>query len=90
MSEVWTFLTNHARVLLQIARDPEVRLQDVAAEIGITERVVQQIVADLERDGYIRRRRVGRRNTYKINLAARFRHPSEASHRVGELVDLFG
>ena len=90
MSEVWTFLTNHARVLLQIARDPQVLMHDVATEIGISERAVQQIVADLERDGYITRRRVGRRNTYTVDLSAHFRHPSEASHRVRDLIELFG
>ncbi|MGI8706934.1 MAG: helix-turn-helix transcriptional regulator [Actinomycetota bacterium] len=89
MSEVWTFLTNHARTLLHIARDPNARMVDIAAEIGITERAVQQIVSDLESGGYIRRHRAGRRNTYEVNMNASFRHPSEADHQVRELIYLF-
>lgn len=85
----WTFLTNHARVLLWIARDPEVRLRDVAAGIGITERAVQIIVADLEAAGYLTRTRVGRRNRYTIDTTVALRHPSEADHPVGDLLGAF-
>ena len=85
----WTFLTNHAHVLLAIARDPTVRLRDVADTIGITERATQAIVADLEAAGYLRRERVGRRNHYTVNRAGRFRHPAEADRRIGDLLDLF-
>ncbi len=85
----WTFLTNHAHVLLAIARDPSARLRDVAASVGITERAAQAIVADLVAAGYVTRERVGRRNAYTINPAGRFRHPAEAAHCIGELIDLF-
>ena len=85
----WTFLTNHAHVLLAIARDPTARLRDVAAGVGITERAAQAIVADLEAAGYLHRERVGRRNQYTVNPAGRFRHPAEADHSIGELLDLF-
>ena len=85
----WTFLTNHAHVLLAIARDPTVRLRDVAESIGITERAAQAIVADLEADGYLTRQRVGRRNQYTVNRAGRFRHPAEADQRIGALLSLF-
>ncbi|MFH0244335.1 helix-turn-helix transcriptional regulator [Streptomyces sp. HK10] len=85
----WTFLTNHARVLLHIARDPEVRLRDVAASIGITERATQAIVADLEATGYLSRTRVGRRNRYTVDPTVSLRHPSEAGHPVGDLLDTF-
>jgi DNA-binding MarR family transcriptional regulator len=85
----WTFLTNHAHVLLAIAREPTARLRDVAASVGITERAAQAIVADLEAAGYLQRVRVGRRNAYTINPAGRFRHPAEADHRIGDLIDLF-
>ena len=85
----WTFLTNHAHVLLALARDPQCRLRDVAALVGITERAVQSIVADLEADGYLTRIRVGRRNVYRLHPHRRFRHPAEARHRIGELLDLF-
>ena len=89
MAEQWTLLTNHGRVLLIIASDPDVRLRDVAASVGITERSVQMIVADLEEAGYISRERRGRRNHYAVNSGKHFRHPHEAGHRVGELLDLF-
>ena len=90
MAEQWTFLSNHGRVLLVIADDPDVRLRDVAASVGITERAVQMIVADLEEAGFLTRQRVGRRNHYAVNAELHFRHPHEADHRVGELLDLFG
>ncbi|MEV4706234.1 MarR family winged helix-turn-helix transcriptional regulator [Actinoplanes sp. NPDC049316] len=85
----WTFLTNHAHVLLAIARDPTVRLRDVADTIGITERAAQAIVTDLETDGYLTRERVGRRNQYTVNPAGRFRHPAEADRHIGDLLSLF-
>jgi DNA-binding MarR family transcriptional regulator len=89
MSEGWTFLTNHARVLLCLARDPHARMVDVAEQIGIRERSVQQIVSDLERGGYLRRQRSGRRNVYSIKRTARLRHATESSHDIGELLDIF-
>jgi hypothetical protein len=85
----WTFLTNHARVLLEIARDPEIRLRDVALTSGITERAAQAIVADLEAAGYLTRVRVGRRNRYTIDPNRRFRHPNEADFRIESLIALF-
>ncbi|WP_406728324.1 helix-turn-helix domain-containing protein [Streptomyces sp. GD-15H] len=85
----WTFLTNHARVLIALARDPEVRLRDVAGLIGITERAVQLIVADLEAAGYLTRTRVGRRNRYTIDPTVALRHPTEADHPVGDLLATF-
>lgn len=86
----WTFLTNHAHVLLAIARDPTVRLRDVADSVGITERATQAIVADLEAAGYLSHERVGRRNHYTVNPDGHFRHPAEAGRRIGDLLDLFG
>ncbi|MGC5015717.1 helix-turn-helix transcriptional regulator [Streptosporangium sp. DT93] len=85
----WTFLTNHAHVLLAIAREPTARLRDVADAVGITERAAQAIVADLEAAGYLRRERVGRRNEYTVNPAGHFRHPAEADRRIGDLLALF-
>ncbi|HEX5016021.1 MAG TPA: helix-turn-helix domain-containing protein [Actinomycetes bacterium] len=89
MAEQWTILSNHGRVLLVIADDPDVRLRDVAELVGITERAVQMIVADLEEAGYITRQRVGRRNHYVVDPLQSFRHPHEAGHQVGELLDIF-
>ncbi len=85
----WTFLTNHAHVLLSIARDPTARLRDVAVSVGITERAAQTIVADLEAAGYLHRTRVGRRNEYTVNPGGHFRHPAEADRRIGDLLALF-
>lgn len=84
----WTFLTNHGHVLVCLAQDSEVLLRDVAARTGITERSVQQIVADLERAGIIIRIRVGRRNRYLVRREECFRHPLEEGVTVGEFLDL--
>lgn len=86
----WTFLSNHGHVLMCLAADPETRLRDVAIRVGITERTVVGIVADLERAGIVERTRVGRRNRYRVNTSARLRHPIEAHHTVGDLVALVG
>ncbi len=85
----WTFLNNHAHVLLCLARDPEARLRDVAEMVGITERAVQKIVRDLEQCDVLQRRRDGRRNRYSIDLDQPLRHPLESNHTVGELLSLF-
>jgi hypothetical protein len=84
----WTFLSNHAHVLLLIAGDPQVTLRDVAGRVGITERAVQRIVADLEAEGYLQRERYGRRNHYRIMPNRPLRHPIEAHTHVGALLDL--
>lgn len=84
----WTFLSNHAHVLLVIARDPEVRLRDVADRVGITERAVQRIVADLEEGGYLTRERTGRRNRYELHPDLPLRHPIESHRAIGDLLAL--
>jgi DNA-binding IscR family transcriptional regulator len=82
----WTFLTNHAHVLLCVARDPDIRLRDVADYVGITERAAQRIVADLVDSGYLDRTREGRRNSYKLNADTPLRHPMDRDHAVGEIL----
>ena len=84
----WTFLSNHAHVLLLIARDPDVKLRDVALRVGITERAVQRIVADLEAADYLERIRTGRRNHYHIHSELPLRHPIESHTEVGALLNL--
>ena len=84
----WTFLTNHAHVLLCIAREPEVRMRDIADAVGITERAVQRIVADLESAGYLERNRQGRRNHYTVRADRPLRHPIERHERVASLIAL--
>ena len=82
----WTFLSNHAHVLLAVARDADLRVRDIAQRVGITERATQMIIADLVTGGYVARERVGRRNTYRVVPHRPFRHPLEAGHSVDELV----
>jgi predicted HTH transcriptional regulator len=82
----WAFLTNHAHVLVCIARDPQSRARDIAEQIGITERAAQRILADLIADGYVERTKVGRRNHYTIDLRARLRHPMFRDLSVGPLL----
>jgi DNA-binding IclR family transcriptional regulator len=84
----WRFVTNHTQVLLCLARDPDARLRDCAQLVGITERAVQRIVADLIEAGFVERERIGRRNRYLINRRAEMRHPAQAGHDIGALLDL--
>ena len=87
-SKSWHFVTNHTQVLLCIARDPDTRLRDIAEIVGITERAVQRIVADLVEGGYVKRERVGRRSRYSLDRERKMRHPSQFDHDIGELLDL--
>ncbi len=84
----WTFLSNHAHVLVAIAREPEARVRDVAQVVGITERAVLQILADLETSGTITRERIGRRTRYAIDRFVPLRHPLEEHRTVGDIVGL--
>ena len=84
----WTFLTNHMHVLLCLSGKPQPPLRKVAELVGITERSVQRIVADLEQAGYLTRRREGRRNRYVIRKGVPLRHPIETHKRIGEIIDL--
>jgi predicted transcriptional regulator len=86
----WTFLTNHAHVLLCIARDPTARARDIAEAVGITERATLSIIGDLVDGGYVHRRRVGRRNEYEVLAHRPFRHPLERAHEVDELLAVLG
>lgn len=84
----WTFLTNHAHVLLCVARDPGLRHRDLAEAVGITERAAQRIVADLVEAGYLERERDGRRNHYRLHTDQPMRHPVDRGHSVGEVLDV--
>jgi predicted ArsR family transcriptional regulator len=85
----WTFLTNHAHVLLCVARDPGMRLREVAETVGITERAAQKIVADLVAAGYLERERAGRRNHYRLKGDMPLRHPMDREHQIGEILRVF-
>lgn len=82
----WTFLTNHSHVLLCLAADEAPRVRDLAQKIGITERAVLKILADLEKGGVIAREREGRRNRYSVQFDAPLRHDLEAHRTVGDLI----
>jgi DNA-binding IclR family transcriptional regulator len=84
----WTFLTNHARVLLCIAHDPGVRLRDIAASVGITERSAYGIVTDLAEAGYVVKQRNGRRNRYQIQTHLPLPETSSRERTVGEVLAL--
>jgi len=84
----WTFLTNHAHVLVLLARDPDMILREVAVQVGITERAVQRIIADLEQEGYIERQRIGRNNHYQVRLETPLRHAIESHRTIGDLLGL--
>ncbi len=83
----WTFLTNHAHVLIAISRNPDIRQRDIAYAVGITPGAVQRIITELEEAGYISSERVGRRNHYSINGELKLRHPLENQHTINELIE---
>jgi DNA-binding IclR family transcriptional regulator len=84
----WTFLTNHARVLLCIAHDPGIRLRDIAARLGITERSAFGIVTDLTEAGYIVKRKDGRRNRYQIQAHLPLPESTRRERTLGEVLAL--
>ena len=84
----WTLLTGHGHVLVEIARNPDVRIRDISPVVDLTERTVQAIVADLEAAGYLTRHRIGRRTRYSVNPDNPFRHSAQEGLRVGPVLDL--
>ncbi len=82
----WTFLSNHAHVVVCIARDPTIRLRDIAIAVGITERAAQRIVSELVEGGYLERTRAGRRNRYRVRFDRRLRHPLESETSLGAVL----
>jgi len=84
----WTFLTNHGHVLLLVARQPDIRLAQIAQQVGIGERAAHRIVEDLVQAGYLSRQRIGRRNVYTVDLDRPFRHPLEAGQTLRSIEGL--
>jgi DNA-binding MarR family transcriptional regulator len=82
----WSLLTNHANVLLCVTREPDIRLRELAIRVGISERAVKRIVADLEKAGYLVRERQGRRNHYNVNDEAPINGPVTQGLQVGVLI----
>ncbi len=81
-------MSNYGHVLVCLARDPDLRMRDVAEAVGVTERAVQQIVRELVHNGYVEKEKDGRRNRYRIVESARFRHELESDIRVGDFIEL--
>ena len=84
----WSFLTNHARVLLCVAQDPAMRLRDIASALGITERSAFGIVDDLVVAGYLEKQREGRRNRYEVRHDLPLTEPAVRERTIGQLVEL--
>jgi len=87
-SKSWTVFTNHAHVMILLSQDPKMVLREVALKIGITERAVQKIVADLQESGFIVKEKKGRANHYKLIFDKPLRHPIEAHKKVKEVIEL--
>ena len=83
----WTFLSNHAHILLLLHKEPDLRMRDLALQVGITERAVQRIVHELVEENYLTVSRNGRRNHYEPNLGARLRHPLESGVTIAQFFD---
>ena len=84
----WDFLTNHAHVLICVADDPGIRLRDIAAAVGITERAAHRILSELVEEGYVLRERQGRRNRYQVKPDLPLRHPLVNGREVGDLLEI--
>ncbi|MFM6980381.1 MAG: helix-turn-helix transcriptional regulator [Micrococcales bacterium] len=85
----WTFLSNHGHVVIQIAKNPDIKLTDLASLVGVTERHARAIVNDLREAGYIEINKAGRRNTYRVNAKKPLRHVAEADHTLKQLLQTF-
>ena len=86
-SHSWTFLTNHTHVLLMIWQQPDLRVRDIAASVGVTERAAMRIIHDLHVSGFISIEKSGRQNRYRVDTNRPLRHPLERRHTIGELLD---
>lgn len=83
----WTFITNHGLVLASMAKNPKKTARQISDDVGVTERTTHKIIMDLEKDGYIKRVKVGRKNTYKIHPDVPIKTGGAA---VGELLAMLG
>ncbi len=90
MSERWTFLTHHARLMRMLQKGQSAKIEDLATVLGVTRRYVASILNDLTDGGYLTKERVGRRNHYSINREAELRHETSLHKSVGDLIDSLG
>ena len=86
----WTFLSNHGHVLVQISNNPEIKVKEISAAVGITERSTQSILKDLVAEGFIEATKSGRRNVYRISSDAHLKHPAESSLTLKQFLAVFG
>ncbi len=84
----WTFLTNHFHIIVCLSRDPSSRIRDLSDEVGITQRAVQRILAELVEDQVLSVTKDGRRNIYTIDRDKQLRHALEARHTIGDLLQI--
>jgi DNA-binding Lrp family transcriptional regulator len=84
----WSFLTNHAQVLIRLAEDPDIRLRELGDAVGITERAAHRIVTDLTVAGYVTRTRTGRRNRYGVRYDLPLPDPLARGQKVGDLLEV--
>jgi DNA-binding MarR family transcriptional regulator len=87
-TRTWAFVTSHGAMLIEVARTPDATVRELAERARLTERQAHRVLGDLVEGGYVERERIGRRNRYRINEGAPMRHPSLASHHIGELLDV--
>jgi DNA-binding Lrp family transcriptional regulator len=85
-STPWTFFTNHSHVLICLYRQPDLAIKEIAVRVGITERAVHRILSDLEAEGYLKRKRIGRNNSYSFELDKPLRHPIEAHAKIKAVI----
>jgi DNA-binding MarR family transcriptional regulator len=85
----WDFVTAHGLALVEVRRNPDVTVRELALQLGLTERHVHRVLSDLADAGYLRRYRIGRRNRYELDQSRPMRHPSLANHRVSDLLAVF-
>jgi predicted transcriptional regulator len=85
--KTWTFLTNHAQVLLCLVGTPDIRLRDVAERVGITERATQRILRELIESGYVKTERIGRRNRYTVDREHAMRHSAQLGYEISVLLE---
>jgi DNA-binding transcriptional regulator PaaX len=85
----WTFLSNHGHVVVQISKHKDIKLSELALQVGITERRVREIISDLREGGYVEVTKSGRRNSYRLNEKKPLRHSAESAHTLSELLAIF-
>lgn len=85
----WTFFSNHGHAIILLTKKSDLTIREMAIEIGLTERAMIRIINDLVESGYVSVSKSGRRNSYRVNLKGRFRHPIEKSRNIGEIVTMF-